>query len=141
MAYSDPKFQIAYERIVLQATSFGTATAASAVGCDLDLSAVAILPKFIRRVEVKAIRVRCTVIPDAGSTAVKLHFLNGTSTFGVVTLTTATAGQWIDGTVTASNAIIAANDQPTCKTTGTATASADAMGTYEITFELAPANY
>jgi len=131
--YTDPSLQVVHFDQVQPATSFGTATAASAVGCDF--TGVGALPKFTKRLKVSKVRFKCTVIPDSGSTAVKAHLLNGTNTFAVVTLTTATAGQWLDGTVTSANATIDADVVPTINTTGTATASADAMGTYEVYFE------
>jgi len=131
--YTDPSLQASHFAQVQPATSFGTATAASATGCDL--TGVGALPKFTKRIKVDKVRFKCTVIPDAGSTAVKANLLNGTNTFAVVTLTTATAGQWLDGVVAAANATINADVVPTINTTGTATASADAMGTYEIYFE------
>ena len=133
MSYSDGKFQARVMNLVSPSTSWGTSTASSATGHNT--TGVVVLPKFIRATEVGAIRMRCTVIPDAGSTAVKANFLNGTNTFGVVTLTTATAQAQLDGVMTAANASFAADGQPTVNLVGTATATADASGSWEIWFE------
>lgn len=134
MAYSDQKFYTRVMSLISAPVSWGTATASATDGHDIT-DQTPVLPKFFRRTAVGAIRMRCTVIPNAASTAVKAHFLNGTSTFGVVTLTTATAGQILDGTVTSSNGTFTASGQPTVKLTGTATASAAANGSWEVWFE------
>ena len=134
MSYSDQKFYSRRQSIALPALSFGTATASSATGLNLTPTG-AVLPKFFRRTAVTGVRARCTVSANAAATAYKLNLLNGTSTFATVTLTTATASGVYDGTVTASNATFAADGQPTFNITGTSTASGDAAGTFEITFE------
>lgn len=135
MSYSDARFD---SRTLVSggfATSFGTATASSATGHDLS-DVAATLPKFKRRGKITAWRLRCTTIPDAGSTAVKAHLMNGTTTIGTAVLTTATADQWLDGSVTAANSTFTADTQLTINLTGTATASADANGAYDIWFEV-----
>jgi len=134
MSYSDAQFYTRKQDIVLPALSFGTATASSATGLNLT-PAGAVLPKFFRRTQVLAVRVRCTTSANAAATNYKLNLLNGTSTFATVTLTTATASGVIDGTVTSSLSTFAADGQPTFTITGTSTASGDAAGAYEITFE------
>lgn len=133
MGYSDPKFYARELNLVAVAASFGTATANSATGANA--TAVAALPKFFRKTTVNKVRLRCTVIPNASSTALVASFVNGTNTFATVTLTTATVGQFLDGVVTASNATIAADAAPTINLTGTATASAAANGSYDVLFE------
>jgi len=115
------------------AASFGTTTASSTIGANT--TPTVYLPKFFRRTKISALRMVVTTIPDSGSTALKASFLNGTSTFATVTLTTATAGQVLDGTITAAAAVLAADGQPTIVVTGTSTASADAQGSYDIYFE------
>jgi len=135
MAYPDQKYYSRPLQLLAQAASFGTSTAGDTVGHDLT-DVYAGLPKFIRKSQIKALRVRCTVIPDAGSTALVAHFLNGTDTMGTITLTTATADQFFDVTLTAANTIFAADGQPTIKTTGTSTASGDAQGSYDIWAEI-----
>ena len=134
MAYTDAKFNVRQITRVLGAASFGTATASSATGADT--TPAVYLPKFFRRTQVLGVRMTVTTIPDAGSTALKANFLNGTSTFATVTLTTATAGQVLSGTVTAANAVFAADGQPTLTVTGTSTASGDAQGSYNVDFEV-----
>lgn len=134
MSYSEQKYQTRQFFTAVLAQSFGTATAASAVGCDLTIAVPVV--KFKRRTQVNAVRMIPTVVVDDGSTAVKAHFLNGTDTFAVVTLTTNTVGVACDGTINTTYNILAAGAAPTVKVTGTATASADAMGTYNIFYEL-----
>jgi len=131
--YPDPQYNVAVFVPLAFAASFGTATASSATGCNG--TAVASLPPFPKKVTVTAVKLRCTTIPDTGSTGVRAVFLNGTSTFATVTLTTATASQWLTGTVTAANAVLTADTSPTVNVVGTATASADANGSYDIWFE------
>ena len=128
--YTDPTM-LAEHFVTLQpATAFGTATAASATGANK--TNVGSMAKIPQRYTVKKLRLKCTVIPNAAATALVANFLNGTSTFATAVLTTATAGQWIDATITAANATIEDDIVPTINTTGTATASADVLGTYEI---------
>jgi len=134
MSYSDSKYASRSVVRVAEAQSFGTATASSATGANI--TPVLYLPKFFRRTKVGGVRMTVTTIPDAGSTALVASFLNGTSTFATVTLTTATLNQVLDGAVTVANATFAADVQPSVVVTGTATASADAQGSYHIDFEL-----
>jgi hypothetical protein len=131
MSYSEFKSQNRRQELVGQALSFSTATASGSVAA----TAVAALPKTFRRTAIGKVRLRCSVIPNAASTALVASFLNGTSTFATVTLTTATAGQWLDGTVTAANSTLAADVAPTITLAGTATASAAANGSWDIYFE------
>ena len=133
MSYSDQKFYARVYAKVQQACSFGTTTASSATGADT--TPTCYLPQFDRRTKLNAVKMTVTVIPDAGSTALKAHFLNGTDTFSVVTLTTATAGQVLTGVMDTSYNTFAADSAPTVKVTGTSTASADAQGAYDIYFE------
>lgn len=135
MGYSDQMF---YTRPLLlwgQAVSFGTTTASSVTGANATDVAPQI-PTFTRRSIVNAMVLRCTVIPDAGSTALVAHFMNGTDTAGTVTLTTATADEELAFTMVAASAVIASGSQPTIKITGTSTASADAQGSYDIWAEV-----
>jgi hypothetical protein len=134
MGYSDAKFQSRALIPVKFAASLGTATGAGTASNSLALSTT-YLPKFTRRTQVNKVRVIVTTIPDAAATAVTMTFKNGTSTFATVTLTTATAGQVLDGSVTAANAVFAADGQPTIGLIGTFTASGAAAGAYDIFFE------
>jgi hypothetical protein len=133
MSYSDFKSTNRYTLLMKAAGSYGTATAAATNGADVDGPA---LPEFTRRTKVNKVKLLVTTAPDNGSTNLVAHFLNGTDTFATVTLTTATAGEVLDGTVTAANAIFDADEAPTTKVTGTATASADANGAYDIIFDV-----
>jgi len=135
MAYSDQKFYARPLLQIAQAASFGTSTAGDSTGHDLS-DVYTGLPKFVRRSKVNAIRVRCTTIPDAGSTAVVVNFTNGTDILGAVTVTTATAGQFLDCTMTPANSTFAADGQLTVDMTGTSTASGDANGSYDIWAEI-----
>jgi len=123
--------------MVQQGCSFGTTTASATDGANTTPTCQ--LPPFVRRSAITAIRMIPTVIPDTGSVAVKAHFLNGTDTFGVVTLTTASVGKVLEGTIDTSYNTFTGTDSagiPTVKVTGTATASGDAQGSYDIYFEV-----
>lgn len=133
MAYDNATFAARAFVKVQNAVSFGTATASATDGANITPTCP--LPQFPRRTAVNKVQMIVTTAPDSGSTALKAHFLNGTSTFGVVTLTTATAGQVVNGTITTANSTFTAASAPTVKLTGTATASADANGSYDIYFE------
>lgn len=133
MAYSDFKSVLRYALPMVMAGSYGTATANSTVGANVSGPT---LPKFFRRCVVTKGQVKVTTAPDDGSTNLKLHFLNGTDTFATVTVTTATANQVLDLTVTSANSTFTASAQPTTKVTGTATASGDANGAYDVIFEV-----
>jgi hypothetical protein len=139
MSYSDPKYYARSMQPAAFALSFGTATAAGTASNTLSAAEAGALPKFKRKTSISAIRMRCTTIPNASATAVIAQFKNGTSVFGTVVLTTATAssgGQQLDGVITsAANAVLAADTRPTVDITGTFTASAGAVGAYDIWFE------
>jgi len=131
MGYSDQKF---YSRpcVTLGSASFGTATASSTAGHDL--SAVIYLPQFLQKTKVNKVQLVCTVIPDSGSTAVRAHFMNGTTTMGTAVLTTATAGQVLITAISSNNTFTASSGM-TINLTGTATASGDANGSYIVAVE------
>lgn len=131
MAYPDQKF---YARPLVPwgfAVDFGLSVATTVAQTDV----AAQLPKVKRRTKVNAVRLRCTAIPNASATALVASFLNGTDTFGTVTLTTATADQWLDVTITDGNATLAADVQPTVSVAGTATATDDSMGDFDVWVE------
>lgn len=133
MGYADQKFYAKYTYVALPAAGFGTATAGSTTGANR--SAVASLPPFIRRCKVTGAKLHCTTIPNASATALVAQLMNGTSTVATFTLTTATAGQFITGSVTDANSTFTAAAQGTFNVTGTATASADVLGTYNVILE------
>lgn len=137
MSYSNSRFDVRYIQPVALARSLGTATASG--DDDFDLSGADSLvkcPKFWRRSVVNKARMIVTTIPSDAAVALQAHFLNGTDTFGVVTLTTATLGQVFDVTLDTAYNTFTASAQPTIKTTGTSTASADAAGSYNVFFEV-----
>ena len=129
MAYSDQKFYANFPVVLAYAASFGTATASATDGHNL--SSVVYLPQFLNKTKVNKVQLVCTTIPDAGSTAVKAHFMNGTTTMGTAVLTTATAGTVFKTTVTTNNTFTASSAM-TINLTGTATASGDANGSYIV---------
>lgn len=132
MSYSQDKFNDRALHLKVAAHSFGTAT-----GTSVATTAVAAkTPIYIRRTEVTGGKFFCTTIPNAAATALILHVMNGTDTVGTCVLTTATASQNLPLVITTqSNATFAAGVGPTYKITGTATASADALGAYDISLE------
>lgn len=131
MGYSDQKY---YANIpsVLHSASWGTATASSATGHDLTITAY--IPQFTQKTKVNKIQLVCTVLPDAGSTALKASFMNGTDTMGTAVLTTATAGQVFITTISTNNTFTASSAM-SIKLTGTATASGDANGSWTLIAE------
>jgi len=137
MGYSDQKFYTRREIPVAFAQNLGTSTGAGTASNTLS-DVLATLPKFTRRTKVLAIRLRCTTIPNAASTAEILQFKNGTSTFATVTVTTASADQFLDATMVETNGVdtFSASVQPTVDVTGTATASGAALGAFDVWFEV-----
>ena len=132
MSYSDGSFQ---SRYLLNVDNDYSLTTFTASGANALTQPGLALPKFVRRTKVNKIQLVCRTIPNAGATGLKAVFLNGTSTMGEVTLTTATAGQRLDGTVTAANAVYSLGSNPTLNVIGTATASGGAVGVFDIFFE------
>ncbi len=134
MSYSDQKYYSRPLLLVADTRSFGTATASGAAGHTL--SDVVELPKFIRRTQLGTVRLKVRTIPNAASTALTAIFLNGTNTYGTAVLTTATAGQTIDFTVTTSAySTFTAGAEPTINLVGTSTASGAACGIYDVFIE------
>lgn len=133
MGYSDQKFYARHPRTAALAASFGTATAAGAAG--FTAATVTPLPKLFRRTIINKVRLRCTSAPNAVATALVGQFLNGTDTFATVVLTTATVGQFLDAVIAPLFNTLALDATPTMNRTGTATASGDAAGAYDIIFE------
>lgn len=135
MGYSDQRYY-ALKKVPLGfATSFGTATASSATGHTLS-DVAAFSNKFIKRTKVNNIRLRCTTIPNAASTAVVVNAMNGTNTLATVTVTTATADQFLDFTMgTGTFGTFTADSELKFNMTGTATASGAANGAYDILVE------
>jgi hypothetical protein len=131
MGYPDQKFYAKFP-VVLHSASWGTATAGNSTGHDLTITAY--IPQFVQKMKVNKVQLVCTVIPNAASTAVKAHFLNGTTTMGTAVLTTATAGQVFITSVTTNNTFTASSAL-SLKLTGTATASAAANGSYILAVE------
>lgn len=136
MGYSDQKYQARPLVLVgAGAVDMGTSTGAGTASNSLASPTANPLPAFNRRTQINAIKVEVIAAPNAAATALVMGFLNGTGTFGSVTLTTATAGQILSGVMTAGNAIFAAAGQPTYNVIGTFTASGGTAGKYAIQFE------
>jgi hypothetical protein len=134
MGYSNPEF-LARQLVNFSPNhSLSTATASSATGADR--TAPTALPAFLRRTKVNKVSFVVRTIPNAASTGLKAVLLNGTSTAATVTLTTATLGQVLTGTVTVANSTFAADAQPTLNVVGTATASGAANGAFDVVFEV-----
>lgn len=133
MGYSDAQFNARPLSLVSDNTSWGTATASSATGHVL--STVVELPKFIRRTKINAVRLKVRTIPNAASTALVAHLLNGTNTAGTAVLTTAALSADVNFTLTTASCTWAADGEPTISLTGTATASGAANGAYDVFLE------
>jgi hypothetical protein len=132
MGYSDPKYYAReIELLADSSISTGTYTAGSA-----NTLATAIpLPRFERRQKVLTVKVVTKTPSKAGSTGpVTLNFLNGTATFAVATVGTGTAGTEVVVVPTANNTFTASGSA-TVTVLGTATASGDTFGAYELFFE------
>ena len=134
MAYNDPRFDARSMVPAGFAIDFGTFTGAGTASNSL-ADVAAGLPEFIRRTEVTAFKFRCTALVNAAATDVIAYLMNGTTTAGQVTITTATADDWLTGTMTAANAIFAADVGATVTVIGTSTASAAVMGDFDVWFE------
>lgn len=131
MGYSDQKFYtrglelMADSNIATGTYTSGTSTLASAFP----------LPTFKRRTSITQVKVITKTASKAGSTGpVTLNFLNGTTTFAVATVGTGTAGSQVDVTPTTPSTFTASSG-PTVTVLGTATASGDTYGAYEVFFE------
>lgn len=134
MSYTDSKYYTRPQILVGDNRSFGTATASGAAG--FTLSTLTELPKFIKRTQINTVRLKVRTAPNAAATGLIATFLNGTNVYGTAVLTTATAGQTVDFTVTTgSNGTFAAAAQPTISLVGTSTASGGTAGAYDIFFE------
>lgn len=134
MGFADQKF---YTRplipIRFNATSTSTATASAQVVTN---TAVANLPKVIRRTEITGGNAIIVTAPNAGAATTVLALLNGTSTFATATIGTLTAGQVASFSITAANAVLAAGTQPTLSVVSTSTASQTVtQGNYDLYWE------
>ena len=134
--YPDQKFYSNFQIILRDGgTTWGTATASGTAGNVLTLSTVYI-PQFMQKVKVNKVQLVCTVIPDATSTALKAHFLNGTTTMGTAVLTTATAGQVFITTISTNNTFTASSAM-SIALTGTTTDSQTVNGSWVLGVEVA----
>jgi len=131
MGYSDQKY---YQRASHMVADSNYATGTFTAGTSTLATAFAI-PKFQRRSVVLAVKVITKTAAKAGATGpVTLNFLNGTNTFAVSTVGTGTAGTEVVVTPTANNTFTASGSA-TVTVLGTATASGDTYGAYEVWFE------
>lgn len=136
MGYSDQKYYARpLELVGAGAVDFGTSTGAGTASNSLASPTANPLPAFSQKTQINNIQVEVIAAPNANATALVMGFLNGTATFGSVTLTTATAGQILKGVMTAANAVFAAQGQATYNVIGTFTASGGTAGKYAIQFE------
>lgn len=132
MGYSDQKFYARnYDRVTEATVATGTATASGAN----TLTSQGRLPRFPRRTQVNTVRVEVITAPAANLTNVVLAFLNGTNTFATATVGTNTAGTSVTGTVNVAYNVLAADVKPTITVVGTATASGQNYGAYDVYFE------
>jgi hypothetical protein len=135
MSYSDPKYDARVMVPVVLGSAVGTLTFTASAHAKTN-SAVYRLPKFLKRTKVNAVRVKVGTAPVAGVVSSKLIFKNGTNTFAVATIGTNTAGSTVDATMTSTNAVLAADTEPTVDLLGTGTASETGVaGTFDIYFE------
>jgi hypothetical protein len=127
-SYSELKPFLAQQ--ALTSTFTGTASGHAVTNTD-----IARLPKMFRATQIENIKVVVVTAPTP--TGLGLTFLNGTNTFGTVTVGTHTAGEVLDVTMTSSNANIAGGVEPTVTGLGTTTASAAQVGgVYDVWFEM-----
>lgn len=133
-SYASPNFNVRTFIPAGFAVDLGVSGATTIAATDR----AATLPKFKRRTEISAIRLRCTTIPNANATNLVVSFLNGTDTFATATVTGASADDFIDATVvtTGDVNVIAKDVQPTVSVAGTATGASDSLGDYDIWFEV-----
>ncbi len=131
--YSEPQHNV---RVSVPIVFGGTTGTSTASGVNALVGALTVPFKPIRAMKVSNVRVRVGTAPAANLTVVTLSLLNGTATFASAVVGTHTAGEFVDATITAANANLAADVQPTLNLAGTATASGMASGVYDIFAEL-----
>lgn len=132
MGYSDQKYIVRNLDFVADS---GVATGTYTAGAANTLAAAFALPTFPRRSRITYVKVITKTASKAGSTGpVTLNFLNGTTTFAVATVGTGSVGSEVNVTPTTPSTF-AALAGPTVTVLGTATASADTYGAYEVFFE------
>lgn len=158
MGYSDQKFYARYSADAVISQVTGTATASSTAN---NATTANVLPAFRRKTKINNLSV---IVKTAGkaSTTLALAFLNGTVVFATVPTGTATAGSVLNGTLTntastsvstftntlpnggtqvgtitttTDYSVFALGSSPTVNVTGTATASADTVGSHEVYWE------
>lgn len=133
MAYTDPLFNVT--QLKLPPTVTGTATANAADGTNVTTQLFA----TTRQIDISKIRVLVTVVPKTGLMALIVKVMNGTNTVGSATMGTNTAaGNYKDATLVTSNTRIAADAVLTCVVTGSATASADTIGSMLVEVDTLP---
>jgi len=117
-------------------TSTATFTASGHV---VTVTDVADFMQTFRGMQIEAVKVKVKAQSGENATALPhMVFLNGTNTFATVNIGTAADESWVEGTITASNARLAEDVEPTVNVVTTGTASSDTgvtQGTYDIWFE------
>jgi hypothetical protein len=130
--YNDPQFVT--EQSSWNSVS-GTATASATTGFNI----TDYLWKTTDKVDFTGVRVFVKVAPAANSTGLGFALLAGTNTVASGTLGTNSAlGNAIDLTVVASNSRVVADTVLSMVVTGTATASAQSMGTAVVKSDYVP---
>jgi hypothetical protein len=133
MAYTDPQFNVKVTKLPPAVT--GTATAGATDGVNV----TAQLFRTLQVVDISKVRVVVLVVPKTGAMGLVVKLMNGTNTVASATMgTNTTAGSFKDATLVAANTRVAADAILTAVVTGTATASADTIGSMLVEIEETP---
>jgi hypothetical protein len=133
MAYTDPQFTVQATKLLNPVT--GTATASATNGTNVTVQ----LYSPTRKLDVNKLRLVVAVVPKTGAMALIVNIMNGTNTVGSATMgTNTTAGSFIDATLVTSNTRVNADSVLTAVVTGSATASADTIGTMLVELDHTP---
>jgi hypothetical protein len=147
MAYTDPQYQI-FQRQALGNVNSGLAlsTATATASATQTITGAFKFPTFLRPLNFNNIRTYVVMAPAAGITNLTFNFLNGTSTIATANVSTLTAGQFVDATITGvtidshgnptgPDLITTIGFSPTVNCTYTATASGSSLGSYAFDIE------
>jgi hypothetical protein len=120
--YTDPQFNVTLVKLPPIVTGTATASATNGVAVTSQLFTT------LQKIDISKIRVVVHVAPKTGTMALVVNIMNGTDTVGAVAMSTKTAiGDYKDATLT-TNTRVLADANLTAVVTGTATASADTIG-------------
>jgi hypothetical protein len=133
MGYADGRYQARHD---LNLVGLGSVTIAAATYTGtgaLGTYADFMQKKVPNRCRIEGAKAYIVVAPTSNHSGGLLAMMTGTTTIGVATIGTNTAGVTVNFTITAANAFLSANDQIDIDIIGTATASATAgSGNYNI---------